>query len=156
MFCLKESALYFFSAIAENSPWMIMYQVLISDMCAPQAKSNIKNSTKRQPCCRLCEFLGFNSIYLKISVPSKWRNRVVSENSSPLRGTWFLQYSKKVSPLPKVFYLTEETSKAGYDELFSMEKFKRIDFAIKMELIHFCDNFVWWQSTKKRKLVLQH
>ena len=35
-----------------------------------------KNSTKRQLCCWLVEFLIFNSIYSKISVPSNGRNRV--------------------------------------------------------------------------------
>ena len=45
-------------------------------LCVPKAELKTKNSTKRQLCCRLVEFLVFNSIYLKISVPSNWRNRV--------------------------------------------------------------------------------
>ena len=37
---------------------------------------NTKNSTKQQKSCRLVEFLVFNSIHLKISVPSDAENRV--------------------------------------------------------------------------------
>ena len=58
----RKTCLKVFSAIADNSPLLIMYQVLISDLCAPQAELNTKNSTKRQLCCRLVEFLVFNSI----------------------------------------------------------------------------------------------
>ena len=49
-----------------------MYYVLISDLCAPQAELNTKNSTKRQLCCRLVEFLVFNSIHQKkVSHPTR-------------------------------------------------------------------------------------
>ena len=43
---------------------MVMQQVLISD-CLPKAELKTKNSTKRQLCCRLVEFLVFNSIHQK-------------------------------------------------------------------------------------------
>ena len=36
----------------------------------PKAELNTKNSTKRQLCCRLVEFLVFNSVHQLISVPS--------------------------------------------------------------------------------------
>ena len=39
-------------------------------LCLPKAELNTKNSTKRQLCCRLVEFLVFNSIYQLISLPS--------------------------------------------------------------------------------------
>ena len=42
----------------------------------PKAEFKTKNSTKRQLCCRLVEFLVFNSICLIISVPSNAVNRV--------------------------------------------------------------------------------
>ena len=32
-------------------------------LCLPKAELNTKNSTKRQLCCRLVEFLVFNSIH---------------------------------------------------------------------------------------------
>ena len=34
-------------------------------LCLPKAELKTKNSTKRQLCCRLVEFLVFNSIHLK-------------------------------------------------------------------------------------------
>ena len=46
-------------------------------LCLPKAELKTKNSTKRQLCCRLVEFLVFNSIHQKISVPTDGRNRVV-------------------------------------------------------------------------------
>ena len=46
-------------------------------LCLPKAELKTKNSTKRQLCCRLVEFLVFNSICLKISVSSNGRNRVL-------------------------------------------------------------------------------
>ena len=39
-------------------------------LCLPKAELNTKNSTKRQLCCRLVEFLVFNSIGQLISLPS--------------------------------------------------------------------------------------
>ena len=42
---------------------------------------NTKNSTKRQLCCHLVEFLVFNSICLIISVPSDEANRVDQYNT---------------------------------------------------------------------------
>ena len=44
-------------------------------LCLPKAELNTKNSTKRQLCCRLVEFLVFNSICQIISVPSDEANR---------------------------------------------------------------------------------
>ena len=38
-------------------------------LCLPKAELNTKNSTKRQLCCRLVEFLVFNSIHQKKSDP---------------------------------------------------------------------------------------
>ena len=45
-------------------------------LCLPKAELNTKTSTKRQLCCRLVEFLVFNSIYLKKSGSACVRNRV--------------------------------------------------------------------------------
>ena len=45
-------------------------------MCLPKAELNTKNSTKRQLCCRLVEFLVFNSIGQLISLPSIEVHRV--------------------------------------------------------------------------------
>ena len=45
-------------------------------MCLPKAELKTKNSTKRQLCCLLVEFLAFNSIHQKISVPSSGINRL--------------------------------------------------------------------------------
>ena len=39
-------------------------------LCLPKAELNTKNSTKRQLCCHLVEFLVFNSIGQLISLPS--------------------------------------------------------------------------------------
>ena len=47
-------------------------------LCLPKAELNTKNSTKRQLCCCLVEFLVFNSICLKISGSACVRNRVIS------------------------------------------------------------------------------
>ena len=46
-------------------------------MSLPKTELKTKNSTKRQLCCRLVEFLVFNSIHWKISVQSDGRNRIV-------------------------------------------------------------------------------
>ena len=46
-------------------------------LCLPKAELKTKNSTKRQLCCRLVEFLVFKSICLKISLSSNGRNRVL-------------------------------------------------------------------------------
>ena len=45
-------------------------------LCLPKAELNNKNSTNRKLCCRLVEFLVFNSICQIISVPSDEANRV--------------------------------------------------------------------------------
>ena len=45
-------------------------------LCSPKAELNTKNSTKRQLCCRLVEFLVFNSIGQLISLPSNEVYRV--------------------------------------------------------------------------------
>ena len=45
-------------------------------LCLLKAELKTKNSTKQQLCCLLVEFLVFNWICLKISVPSNGRNRV--------------------------------------------------------------------------------
>ena len=45
-------------------------------LCLPKAELNTKNSTKRQLCCRLVEFLVFNSIGQLISLPSDEVHRV--------------------------------------------------------------------------------
>ena len=56
--------------------------VISSNHCLflPKVELKTKNSTKRQLCCRLVEFLVFNSIHYKISVPSNGRNRVNYKN----------------------------------------------------------------------------
>ena len=41
-------------------------------LCLPKAELKTKNSTKRQLCCRLVEFLVFNSIYWKKTWPLFW------------------------------------------------------------------------------------
>ena len=45
-------------------------------LCLPKTELNTKNSTKRQLCCRLVEFLVFNSICQIISFPFDEANRV--------------------------------------------------------------------------------
>ena len=44
-------------------------------LCLPKAELNTKNSTKRQLCCRLVEFMVFNSIHWKKSDSPKTSNR---------------------------------------------------------------------------------
>ena len=44
-------------------------------LCLPKAELNTKNSTKRQLCCCLVEFLVFNSVHQKKSDSSKTLNR---------------------------------------------------------------------------------
>ena len=61
-------------------------------LCLPKAELKTKNSTKPQLCCRSVEFLVFNSIYLKISVPSNGRNRVPQVRFSFKKCIkWFLE-----------------------------------------------------------------
>ena len=48
-------------------------------LCLPKAELNTKNSTKRQLCCRLVEFLVFNSIGQLISLPSDEVYRVCDD-----------------------------------------------------------------------------
>ena len=45
-------------------------------LCLPKAELKTKNSTKRQLCCRLVEFLVFNLIHWKKSDPASAENRV--------------------------------------------------------------------------------
>ena len=45
-------------------------------LCLPKAELNTKNSTKRQLCCRLVEFLVFNSIHWKTSDAFNVEDRV--------------------------------------------------------------------------------
>ena len=49
----------------------------IQCLCLPKAELNTKNSSKRQLCCRLVEFLVFNSIHLKKSDTFNIEDRVV-------------------------------------------------------------------------------
>ena len=57
-------------------------------LCLPKAELKTKNSTKRQLCCCLVEFLVFNSICLKISVPSNGRNRVGKQYNQYFTSRW--------------------------------------------------------------------
>ena len=61
-----------------QSPIDDYYVIVINQLlCLPKAELKTKKSTKRELCCRLVEFLVFNSIYLKISIPANGRNRVL-------------------------------------------------------------------------------
>ena len=46
-------------------------------LCLPKAELKTKNSTKRQLCSRLVEFVVFNSIHKKISIALNVMNHVV-------------------------------------------------------------------------------
>ena len=65
-------------------------------LCLPKAELNTKNSTKRQLCCRLVEFLVFNSIYEKkcdsLNIEDRVEYYVICE--WPLRNIAFESNSK--------------------------------------------------------------
>ena len=64
--------IYKAKALLESSISMLLEMMMLDDghaiginqcLCLPKAELKTKNSTKRQLCCRLVEFLVFNSIH---------------------------------------------------------------------------------------------
>ena len=68
-------------------------------LCLPKAELNTKNSTKRQLCCRLVEFLVFNSICQLIIVPSDGVNR------GDLHKIFLILSGRRHVPLFKGYYV---------------------------------------------------
>ena len=85
-------------------------------LCLPKAELNTKNSTKRQLCCRLVEFLVFNSIHWKKSDAFNKDERVEYDVISG----WPLRAKKIESWLTKLVH--QQVNKEKHSELAHLGK----------------------------------